>query len=155
MTATRDQQAALLAAIRAEPEEDMLRLVFADWLEEQGDPRAEFIRLQCSLASMAQDDPRWQELERREEELLRQHGETWKGNPPQKVEVSFLRGLLSVQVEAELLAEDAVSQWFLAHQGWVTELQLDDAEDESLGRVASRGLLAQVALLWLSAAEDS
>ncbi len=38
-----------LAAIIAEPDDDLPRLVFADWLEENGDSdRAEFIRLQCA-----------------------------------------------------------------------------------------------------------
>jgi uncharacterized protein (TIGR02996 family) len=31
------------------PDDDAPRLVYADWLEEQGDPLAEFIRLQCEL----------------------------------------------------------------------------------------------------------
>jgi uncharacterized protein (TIGR02996 family) len=42
-----------LAAIRAEPDEDAPRLVYCDWLEEQGDPvrtaRAEFIRWQLAV----------------------------------------------------------------------------------------------------------
>jgi uncharacterized protein (TIGR02996 family) len=43
--------AALLAAIRATPDDDAPRLVYADWLEEHGQPeRAEFIRVQCELA---------------------------------------------------------------------------------------------------------
>lgn len=47
---------ALLAAIRAHPEEDTPRLMFADWLEEQGDEvRAEFLRLQCELARLEGD----------------------------------------------------------------------------------------------------
>jgi uncharacterized protein (TIGR02996 family) len=47
---------ALLAAIRANPEEDTPRLMFADWLDENGDAtRAEFIRLQCELAQLADD----------------------------------------------------------------------------------------------------
>jgi uncharacterized protein (TIGR02996 family) len=42
---------ALLAAILAEPERDDVRLVFADWLEEHGEPaRAELIRVQVALA---------------------------------------------------------------------------------------------------------
>ncbi|MBY0456405.1 MAG: TIGR02996 domain-containing protein, partial [Gemmataceae bacterium] len=45
---------ALLAAIRANPDEDTPRLAFADWLDEHGDEadraRAEFIRVQCELA---------------------------------------------------------------------------------------------------------
>lgn len=47
---------ALLAAIRANPEEDTPRLMFADWLDENGDAaRAEFIRLQCELGQLADD----------------------------------------------------------------------------------------------------
>jgi uncharacterized protein (TIGR02996 family) len=50
---------ALLAAIRANPEEDTPRLMFADWLDEQGDDaslaRAEFIRLQCEIARLDAD----------------------------------------------------------------------------------------------------
>lgn len=47
---------ALLAAIRANPDEDTPRLVFADWLEESGDHhRAEFVRVQCELARLAAD----------------------------------------------------------------------------------------------------
>lgn len=42
---------ALLAAILANPEEDVARLVYADWLDENGQPeRAEFIRVQCELS---------------------------------------------------------------------------------------------------------
>jgi uncharacterized protein (TIGR02996 family) len=42
---------ALFAAILADPADDAPRLVYADWLEEHGQPeRAEFIRVQCELA---------------------------------------------------------------------------------------------------------
>lgn len=55
-----------VAAIRANQEDDVPRLIYADWLEEQGDPRAEFIRLQCALAKLdSWDNGRW-ELEDRE-----------------------------------------------------------------------------------------
>jgi uncharacterized protein (TIGR02996 family) len=47
---------ALVAAICANPEEDTPRLMFADWLDEHGAPeRAEFIRLQCEQARLADD----------------------------------------------------------------------------------------------------
>lgn len=50
MTATTDESA-LLAAIIAEPADDNVRLVYADWLDENDQPeRAEFIRLQVALA---------------------------------------------------------------------------------------------------------
>jgi uncharacterized protein (TIGR02996 family) len=42
MTAEED---ALIRAILAAPNDTALRLVYADWLEEQGDPRSEYLRL--------------------------------------------------------------------------------------------------------------
>ena len=33
--------------ILANQDDDTPRLIFADWLEERGDPRGEFIRVQC------------------------------------------------------------------------------------------------------------
>ena len=47
---------AFLRDIRADPDDPGPRLVFADWLEERGDPRAEFIRLDCELADPGLDD---------------------------------------------------------------------------------------------------
>jgi uncharacterized protein (TIGR02996 family) len=44
-----DEQA-LLAAIRAHPDDDAPRLIYADWLEERGDARGEFLRAECLLA---------------------------------------------------------------------------------------------------------
>src|SRR5262245_35031525 len=42
-------EAALLQAMQENPEDTSLRLVFADWLEERGDPRGELIRLLHTL----------------------------------------------------------------------------------------------------------
>ncbi len=48
-----NDEAGFLAKICAEPEDDTHRLVFADWLDENGQPaRAEFIRVQIKLAKM-------------------------------------------------------------------------------------------------------
>src|SRR4051794_27785012 len=42
------ERSGLLEAIRAQAREDGPRLIFADWLDDHGEPeRAEFIRLQC------------------------------------------------------------------------------------------------------------
>ncbi len=43
-------EAALLEKIVAAPEEESTRLVYADWLEERGDPRAEYLRTELALA---------------------------------------------------------------------------------------------------------
>ena len=46
------EAAAFLAAIAANPDDDTPRLIFADWLEEHGEPeRAEFVRVQVELAA--------------------------------------------------------------------------------------------------------
>jgi uncharacterized protein (TIGR02996 family) len=67
----------LLAAVVRAPDDDGPRLIYADWLEERGDPaRAELIRVQCALAAGPPDDQR-PRLERRERELLRHHGRQW------------------------------------------------------------------------------
>lgn len=51
-----DEQRALWAAIRANPDDDTPRLVYADWLQEHGDEdRAEFIRVQCELEKLGPD----------------------------------------------------------------------------------------------------
>src|SRR5262245_2431631 len=72
---------AFLDAILDNPEDDAPRLIYADWLDEQGDSaRAEFIRLQCALARSPSNDrrrPGWRE---REEALLAEHGSVWLGS---------------------------------------------------------------------------
>src|SRR5262249_23722465 len=53
-----DQEQSFLEAIYAAPEDDAVRLVYADWLEEQGEAaRAEFIRVQIEYARAAAADP--------------------------------------------------------------------------------------------------
>lgn len=47
-----DEEAAFLRAIHAAPHDPALRLVYADWLEERGDARAELLRVQCELVRM-------------------------------------------------------------------------------------------------------
>jgi uncharacterized protein (TIGR02996 family) len=53
-----------LPAILQNRDDDTPRLIYADWLEKQGDPRGEFIRLQCASAqrAMALVDPRYWDL---------------------------------------------------------------------------------------------
>jgi uncharacterized protein (TIGR02996 family) len=71
-------EAALLQAIMDSPDDDVPRLVYADFLEErdEGD-RAEFIRVQCERTRLPEKDQRQASLEARERELLVAHGERW------------------------------------------------------------------------------
>src|SRR5262245_51105112 len=72
-----NQDDAFLQAILEQPDDDTVRLIYADWLEEQGNPRGEFIRVQCALARLPTDDPRRAELEAREATLLAAHRDAW------------------------------------------------------------------------------
>jgi uncharacterized protein (TIGR02996 family) len=73
-------QQAFLADIIDHPEDDTPRLVYADWLDDNGDPdRAEFIRAQCELAlkRVAGGAARRKELEKRALALFAAYGERW------------------------------------------------------------------------------
>jgi uncharacterized protein (TIGR02996 family) len=71
-------QSAFLKDIAKNPEDDTPRLVFADWLEENGEPeRAAFIRLQCRLATMGKYDLERYGLEAEEAGLLAKHAKQW------------------------------------------------------------------------------
>ncbi len=62
-------EAAFLQAIQERPEDASLRLVFADWLEERGDPRGELIRLLHTLTQSI-DVPERSKLEERMRRLV-------------------------------------------------------------------------------------
>ena len=66
-----------LAAITDSPDDEVPRLVYADWLDEQGDPRGEFIRVQCQRAKLEARDPRCLELDFRERSLLADYRNHW------------------------------------------------------------------------------
>ena len=86
---------AFLQAIIDNPDDDAPRLIYADWLEERGDPRGEFIRVQCALAGMAENDARWPGLMAREKALLATYQKAWIGPACEHVHRPvFARGLL-------------------------------------------------------------
>jgi uncharacterized protein (TIGR02996 family) len=78
-----NQRKAFLRAILDAPDDMALRLVYADWLDEQDDPadraRAELIRIDRQLDELPDCDPRGEELEQRRKALLEQHRAAWFG----------------------------------------------------------------------------
>jgi type IV pilus assembly protein PilB len=88
---------AFLREIVEHPDEDGPRLVYADWLEEHSDPdRADFIRVQCLLAILPEENPTRPELEAHEQRLLEEHADAWLG-PLRHVATrwAFRRGFLA------------------------------------------------------------
>ena len=100
--------AAFLAAIADAPDDDLPRLVYADYLDENGEPeRAEFIRVQIELANLPDTDPRRAGLETREDELLTPHRWVWSLPEFRGQSQVFRRGFVErVNVSAE---------WLIAH----------------------------------------
>lgn len=86
---TQDERS-LIAAIAADPDDDGPRIVYADWLQQAGDPRGELIAVQCAL-----DRGHTAELATRERELLERHEAEWLARAGLRLgEGRFQRGLI-------------------------------------------------------------
>ncbi len=76
---------AFLDTICARPDDDLPRLIYADYLEDQGDPaffaQAEFIRLQIRRANLSWNDPIRDGCLRREQVLWNCYGNAWTSTP--------------------------------------------------------------------------
>jgi uncharacterized protein (TIGR02996 family) len=98
----------MLPAVLAHPEDDTVRLICADWLEEHGDAdRAQFIRAQCELARLPTWDRRRQELTWLAEGLQARHGGRWRSELPALEGIGwakFERGFVSTVWSSELAA---------------------------------------------------
>jgi uncharacterized protein (TIGR02996 family) len=110
-------EADFLAAIAAEPDDDTHRLVFADWLDENGQPeRAELIRVQVEFEPLREDfdSDRAAVLRKREEELLDHFRGPWH-DALQALVGEHQRGIGIIHRRG--LPERIVLpvQWFLQH----------------------------------------
>lgn len=102
--------------IIANPHDDIPRLVYADWLEERGDPRGEFIRLQIELADASLDPDQRRELQIREADLLDEYQTEWTGPIADLVtRNAFARGFVEfIVVEVNEFVERAEELFRLA-----------------------------------------
>lgn len=118
-----NERDALLRAICDHPDDDTPRLVFADWLQENGEEeRAEFIRVQVELARGVDAG-----LDKREKELIAAHRAGWS-EPFRQFEVAgsfrhfvfgvhFRRGFvweISINDEERRFVENAAALFQLA-----------------------------------------
>jgi len=116
------EQAALLTAIAAHPEEDTPRLVYADWLDENADALpnpnaaricAEFIRVQCQIKRL--EDPFVNET--RKDELL--HGQVDLWHRQEEILENHARELLG-ELAGDVTYFDAIFD-----RGFLTELEVE------------------------------
>ena len=132
-----------LRAIEAAWDDDTPRLVFADWLDEHGDPdRARFVRLQCEAYRIEYGPPfrRVDELSAKEKKrlaaltaeadaLLGRHRSAWTAGLPkwasQKGEVRFERGFpLFFFITGKQLVDDGAAIRAVAPLGGFLALRL-------------------------------
>ncbi|MBO0696795.1 MAG: TIGR02996 domain-containing protein [Zavarzinella sp.] len=90
------EDAALWRAVVAAPHDDAPRLIYADWLEENGSSdRAEFIRVQCRLDRLDDHAPERPALEGRERQLWLKNKASWRAPLPRRMRVfPFRRGFV-------------------------------------------------------------
>lgn len=101
---------AFLARIRAYPDDDTHRLILADWLDEQGDPRGAFIRIQLARAHPPESGEIDRQLQNQERALLDAHRAAWEA-PLRACGASgceFRRGFIDeIKIEAQQLLRNA------------------------------------------------
>jgi uncharacterized protein (TIGR02996 family) len=125
-----DDADALLRAIVRHPGDDTPRLVYADWLEENGRAEeAEFLREQCRLAVAEPSDPKYPELIDRDEELR-----LWLTAHVPGPRLAFPAGLS---------VEGGRHWWWQTHRGYPRFLTYDGCERP--GSKAMRSLASAVA----------
>jgi uncharacterized protein (TIGR02996 family) len=69
----------LEAALVENPDDLAAHAAYADYLQEQGDPRGEFIQVQLALEDEGKSTAERKKLQKREKELLKKHDRGWLG----------------------------------------------------------------------------
>jgi uncharacterized protein (TIGR02996 family) len=99
---------ALESALLENPDDVATHYAFADYLQEQGDPRGEFMQIQLASEDPERSEAECRKLQARAEELLREHEREWLGilaDTPH-LEYRFARGWLDTIIVRER-ADDA------------------------------------------------
>jgi uncharacterized protein (TIGR02996 family) len=152
--AARPEVLAFLQEVREDPADDAPRLVLADWLQDRGDPRGEFVHLRVVGARLAENDPRREALARRERQLLGRHLFDWLGPLIDHVKGGgweFERGLVQLEARAEKFLTSAVASLAATETGaWVDGLRLEEMTPRLVARLARFPLLGVLTTLDLS-----
>jgi uncharacterized protein (TIGR02996 family) len=150
-----------LRAVIANPDDDLTRLVYADWLDEHGQPeRAEFVRVQVALAAGVSDDARRRRLEDRQRELLVAHDQEWVAELAEVLECPpgrwggwvFRRGFVEYfHLPAGVVADHGAE---VAELTPVRELYLNPTERGEVERLCDQPWFARVRDLYLVGPRD-
>lgn len=72
-----DEDLAFVRAVVATPADVAPRLIYADWLDERGDVRAEYLRSDVGLSTESRESPGWAERYKRLKQLRRGLNNVW------------------------------------------------------------------------------
>jgi uncharacterized protein (TIGR02996 family) len=134
---------ALHDAVLASPDDDAPRLVYADWLMQQGDPRGEFIAVQIEQARLESEDPRQAELRARELDLLAVLGKDWRaryGPLDWSTERGFVSSLRGRQTDFDAYLDPALVDSCVRHLSLWFETDALAYVSRALSRIALRSL---------------
>lgn len=160
-------------AIKENPDDDAPRLIFADWLQEQGDDataaRGEYLRLCVLRHRLSSDDANYSLLKRREGELFTEHRWMWLGPLRDAARAwAFERGMIQIAVQAEQLttSETFLTPHFVelnkglrvelrkwartAAALWIDALKISEIQYPHINDLVYLSLLSQVNRLDLS-----
>ncbi|MCE9562485.1 MAG: ribosomal protein L7/L12 [Planctomycetes bacterium] len=105
------EEAAFLEALKANPADDTARLVYADWLDEHGEPaKAEYLRLVATLAQAEQDYAREQPEVARLLALAEQLSPEWRGDAGSRFKL-ILYACLNVAKKVALIKAIRSVRW--------------------------------------------
>jgi uncharacterized protein (TIGR02996 family) len=167
-------------ALQQNPEDEALRLVYADFLDDRGEhesaARAELIRVQVELAALAPPSQRAVEMTARQNDLLARWQRVWLGQWADALGGwTFRRGLVeAVQVDASAFLDHA-ADWFaewptlsvakltqacdllpdLAASPWLAHLRGLDLSNNGIGSAALAQLTASRFICLLQALDLS
>jgi uncharacterized protein (TIGR02996 family) len=126
-----------LSAIAAQPTDRTLRLVYADWLDEQSQPHGELIRVEEEMRELPVFSDRFWELKPRRNELRAQVGAEWCGQMRYGTECEpvFRHGIPDGWRERWRLIREFTERWHRVPMPDVGGRQKEIAEAEvGLGR---------------------
>ncbi len=142
-----DERSAFLREVIDAPENDDVRLIYADWLQEAGDPRGEFIRVQCEMEQVDRFSPRFYDASDRCRQLLHEHRDAWTAELHQDVNKAvFRRGFIeTITMRTSAFIKDARRLFQLTPLAWVRINYLKGAGErlaacEALGHVRNLDL---------------
>ena len=130
---------ALIEALQANPADDDLRLIYADWLEEHGDVRADYFRLVAELTACPADNEAYDELKARLIDLTENISREWReavGKRFSLLLVSFLDRKIGTIKNVR-----AVTRWGLKDSKEFVESPLPAVVRDSLLREDAEQLL--------------